>query len=267
MKKKILIGAAALVLLLGLALVGAWVASDKPRPSATAGAPADALAQKMMEATGAQAWEELEAVSWDFAGRNQHLWDKKRGLIRVRWEEGAYEALVDLRDRSGVVRHQGQALPEDKAAPLRQQAWEFWINDSFWLNPVSKLFDPGVERGLVKLDQGQGLLMSFPQQGGATPGDAYLWVVGPEGQPQAWRMWVSIIPVGGVEATWEGWQELPGGARVATRHEMGPVTLELTGIKAGALAQVEPGADPFAELIKAREGRAPAPQPSSGPAQ
>jgi hypothetical protein len=37
------------------------------------------------------------------------------------------------------------------------------------------------------------------------PGDSYV-VRRPKLQPKAWRMWVSIIPVGGLETTWEDWK-------------------------------------------------------------
>ena len=63
--------------------------------------------------------------------------------------------------------------------------------------------------------------------GGVTPGDAYLWELDEEGLPHSYRMWVSIIPIGGVEATWEDWITLPSGALIATRHEIGPKTLLL----------------------------------------
>jgi hypothetical protein len=36
------------------------------------------------------------------------------------------------------------------------------------------------------------------------PGDSYVWFV--TKITKAWRMWVSIIPVGGLETTWEDWK-------------------------------------------------------------
>jgi len=124
-----------------------------------------------------------------------------------------------------------------------------WINDSFWLNPVAKLFDPGTQRRLVALPgDEEGLLITY-RSGGATPGDSYLWLVGADDLPHAWRMWVSILPLGGIKASWEDWLTLGTGARVATRHRLWGFTLELQEV-AGActLAELEPGPDPFAAL-------------------
>nr|MBK7066096.1 hypothetical protein [Deltaproteobacteria bacterium] len=64
-------------------------------------------------------------------------------------------------------------------------------------------------------------------------------------------MWVSIIPIGGLEASWEGWTRLSTGALVATRHQMGPKRMELRDV-AGAetLAALVPGADRLQALTR-----------------
>lgn len=254
---------------LGILLVGvvglaiAAIVLDEPRPSGEAGPEADALARKVQAAVGVQAWRRhVGAVEWGFGGRHQHLWDRQRGLARVEW--GDVTALIDLGDegRAHIVEG-GLEITGERLPRLRERAYHAFVNDAFWLNPFPKLFDEGVQRELVRLEGGgEGLLVTWTQ-GGVTPGDAYLWELGEDGLPAKWRMWVDIIPIGGLEVTWEDYITLPGGAKVATHHE-GLFTLEITGVKSASTAvALAGGEDPFAPLF---EAPGPSSRPASAPA-
>ena len=71
--------------------------------------------------------------------------------------------------------------------------------------------------------------------GGVTPGDEYLWFVDKDGLPTGFKMWVKIIPIGGVYASWQNWITLKGGARIATEHHLsiGGLVLKITDIRSG----------------------------------
>ena len=206
------------ILLIGvLGVVVVLVSVSDARPEGQPGAEADALARSLEDAVGKDAWERTGAVRWSFFERHHYVWDRARGLVELRWGES--RALFRTADQSGRVWKEGAELNEADATEALRTAYAYWINDSFWLNPVVKFFDPGVERALGELeDGGRGLLVTYTS-GGVTPGDAYLWIPGEDGMPAAWRMWVQIIPVGGIETTWEGWVELSTGAKIATQHE------------------------------------------------
>jgi hypothetical protein len=227
-------------------------ALDAPRPVAGPGPDGDALARRMEAAVNGEAWQKTGAVTWVFAGAHRHLWDRERGLDSVTMGED--RVLVDLGKQVGRAFHGEEPVEGRRGEKLVARAYAAWVNDSFWLNPVVKAFDEGVSRAVVVPtgeDAGKaGLLVSY-SSGGLTPGDAYLWLLDPDGTPSAWRMWVSVIPVGGVRASWEGWTTLATGARVSTRHQMGPATLELTEVAgASTLAELAPGPDPFAPLFQ-----------------
>ena len=206
------------ILVLGIAAVAvALYSMNDPRPEGTPGHEADALARSMEAAVDKEAWDRTGAVRWSFFERHHYVWDRERGLVEIKW--GASRALFHTADQTGRVWSEGEEQSPEDAKEALKAAHAYWINDSFWLNPVVKFFDPGVERGLVDLgDDHQGLLVSYTS-GGVTPGDAYLWIPGRDGLPAAWRMWVQVIPVGGIEVTWEGWKELGTGAKVSTEHE------------------------------------------------
>ena len=208
----------AAILLLGVvALMGIAYLLSEPRPEGEVGPAADALARKMETAVNKDAWDRTGAVRWSFFDEHHYVWDRQRGLVEVRW--GQTRVLLRTDDQTGRVWNADGEVTGADAQSALQTAYRYWINDSFWLNPVVKLFDPGVTRALVEEEDGQqGLLITYTS-GGVTPGDAYLWNVDPDGLPIRWRMWVSIIPIGGISVTWEGWKALETGALVATEHE------------------------------------------------
>lgn len=222
-------GLAITALALGLGLF-AWL--HEPRPTGETGARAEALAARVEAAVDIAAWRKTGAVSWVFGGRHRHLWDRERHIALVEW--GDERALVKLDTRTGRAWRGGVELEGAAAEAVVAKGYAHWANDSFWLNAPAKLRDDGVTLALVDSEAGEGpaLLVEYGR-GGVTPGDAYLWELDAEGRPKAWRMWVSIIPIGGLGATWEDWVTLPTGARVATRHRIaGLLDLRLTEVEA-----------------------------------
>ena len=142
----------------------------------------------------------------------------------------------------------------DAAKQKLDKAFSAYINDAFWLNPMSKLFEPGTTRELVDVDGKKALKVSYGS-GGVTPGDSYVWMVEPDGKPTAVKMWVSVIPVKGITFAWDGWMTLKSGARVAIDH--GTVGMhEVTDVDDAVLEST------FAKLAARRAG--PSSAPSAG---
>ena len=236
-----------LVLVLVAVIAGSCV--SEPRPSGTAGPDADGLARKMETAVNRDAWDRTGAVRWSFFGQHHYLWDKSRGFVSVQWRD--VRVLLRTADRTGRVYKRNVEVEGKRAAKLLDKAYAYFANDSFWLNPIVKLFDPGTKRELVVTEDGRAALLLTYTSGGVTPGDAYLWIPGPDGLPESWKMWVGIIPIGGIGNTWEGWTELDTGARISTRHGLFGKSFEFISNLSGAetLGELEPGPDPFAELV------------------
>lgn len=227
---------------------GGWFALNEPLPTMTDRARGDLLAREVEAAINIDAWKRTGAVSWRFRERNRHLWDRQRNLVRVEWDD--VEVSLDIGRKDGRARRGGQPVTGEAATALFEDAFSRWANDSFWLNPLEKLFDDGTQRGIVTVG-GQEALMVQYASGGVTPGDSYVWILGPDKRPVAWKMWVSIIPIGGVKTSWEGWRQLSTGAWVAPLHQ-GDIgfSLELTEIEAAAtLTELTGGVDPFQPLF------------------
>jgi hypothetical protein len=231
MKKFLKFSLRALAVLLLLGVVAFFVL-DKQNPDGRPGDAAEQLAQKMADAVGKAAWDSTGWVKWTYAKRNSFVWDKGNGLVQVAWDD--MRVLLRSADQSGQAWQKGVELQGEAAQKALKNAWSRFCNDSFWLNAPAKVFDAGTQRSLVALDNGKmGLKVQYGS-GGVTPGDAYVWEMDDNGLPLRYEMWVKILPLGGISATWENWVTLPTGAKIATLHRIaGSLPVEVTGLDAG----------------------------------
>jgi len=231
--------------LLIIGMLSIWLISDK-EPEGEPGPKAEQMARKMLSAINSVAWDSTEYVQWTFKGMHTYLWDKKRHLSKVNW--GDYEVLLDIDKIGGLATKNGVLLSAEESKEVIKTAWEFWCNDSFWLNAPAKVFDPGTSRSIVTLKDGrEGLKVKYAS-GGVTPGDAYVWILDENGLPMSYQMWVKIIPIGGIEFSWEKWKTLETGAKISSFHE-GLIDLDMSDLKAG-MSYREMGLkeDPFASI-------------------
>lgn len=221
-----------------------------PLPDGEEGPAADALARALGRTLGAKEWAGTGAVRWTFRTRHQHLWDRRRNLARVRWREA--DVLLDLNTKQGRAWRNRVELTGAAGAEAVERAHSFWANDSFWLAAPFKVFDAGTRRFKVTLADGRTALLVRFESGALAPGDSYLWILGPDGRPVAWRMWTARLPVGGLEVAIKKWETLATGAQVATDQELVVLGIPLTELGAAAeLAGLEPGADPFSPILAA----------------
>ena len=187
---------------------------------------ADVLAQNMVKALNYGGFTESKFMTWTFPGGHDYIYYIPTKKAKISWDNiEVYMLLETLRGRTYV---DGKEVFNEEKQKLLDKAWKYWCNDSFWMLAPLKVFDPGTTRKIVKdADGKEGLLVEYAS-GGATPGDAYLWYLDENLIPTGWRMWTSIIPIQGIYASWEGWQE-HNEVLYSTRHKM-LINLEITNL-------------------------------------
>lgn len=241
MLKKLLL----LVLILAGILALIYGYYNEPLPEGQESMEAEMLANKMLKAINYSAWDSTVAAKWSFPGGHHYLWDKKRKYVAVHWDD--YKVLLNTLDQSGMAFKNDRRLEATKADELQKKAWKYFVNDSFWLAAPFKIKDPGTTRSIVKTPKGDALLVHY-SSGGLTPGDKYLWILDENGLPVSWKLWVQIIPVGGLEFSWSDWQTYSTGARLSSFHD-GIIDIKLSQIElAMDVAELNNGVDPFERL-------------------
>jgi hypothetical protein len=200
-------------------------------PIGIQGVKADALAYKMLDALDYQAYKSTNHLEWTFKKRHHYIWDITNNTCEVYWKD--YKVTLNLNDtsKSKVYIHNFKN-ESDLTKELIDKALSYFNNDSFWLVAPYKVFDKGVERRLVKTEDNKDALLVTYTSGGSTPGDSYLWLLDDNGKPNAFKMWTSILPIDGLEASWSDWTTTGSGAQLPTFHKLMVLGLEIDRIKA-----------------------------------
>lgn len=230
MKKLLkILGIIGLLLLIAFGVI--YAIYNEPLPDGRTGPEADALAKKMLTSLNYEAYNNTQFLEWSFRG-GEHLykWDKTNGTVEVQWDN--YVVQIDLiATDSSKASKNGVELSLDQSVDVVEKAIDMFNNDSFWLVAPYKVMDKGVQRKLVTTEDGHEALLVTYTKGGSTPGDSYLWILQPNGFPKSFKMWVSIIPVSGIEATWDDWAVMESGAFLPKTHIMGPLEITMGEIK------------------------------------
>jgi hypothetical protein len=225
-KIKTCAAALALMLLLAGASMGAAPAVFDPSQSDPQ---AIALADLVMQTMGGnKAWEATRYLRFAFVvekdgaevARRIHLWDRHAGRLRYEAKDKAGHAvlaLLNVRTRDGEAYRDGIRLEPGEARSLLDEAYEAWINDTYWLLMPYKMRDPGVHLRSAGEATENGnvydlVLLTF-QDVGLTPGDRYRAHINRKTHlMDRWSYILQDQPRDGpwTEWDWKGWRRVGG---------------------------------------------------------
>jgi len=199
-------------------------------PSGIEGKQADSLAQTMLDALNYEAYLKTNYIEFTFKKRHHYKWDKNEGECLIYWKE--YKVDLNLKDSSKTKAYvHGFKVEGDKAKVLINEAASYFKNDVFWLTAPYNIFDEGIERRIVTLENGdKGLLVTYTSK---TPDseDSYLWIFDENGKPEKLKMWTSALPIDGLEASWNDWITTESGAQLPTFHSILVMGLDMGLVK------------------------------------
>lgn len=199
-------------------------------PTGPQGAEADQLASQMLKALNEKAYANTDYLEWTFNGSHHYKWYKTDHTCEVSWK--SFTVILDLDNQTNsevfVAEQEYNGIEKQKYI---DKATNYFNNDSFWLVAPYKVFDPGTERRFITTENDKKALLVTYTSGGSTPGDSYLWHLDDSGTPKSFQMWVNIIPIDGLEATWENWISTESGATLPTLHKFLFLGIELENVK------------------------------------
>ncbi|MEM5565143.1 hypothetical protein WNY78_08505 [Psychroserpens sp. AS72] len=214
-------------------------------PTGEQGQAADQLATKMLNVLNHDAYKATDYIEFTFKKHHHYKWFKTENTCEVYWKN--VKVNLDLTDLSKShvyfsdqsadhleIKYEGKEKQD-----YIQKAVDYFNNDTFWLVAPYKVFDEGVERRLVKTEDNENALLITYTNGGSTPGDSYLWHFDENGKPKSYQMWVDILPINGLEASWSDWKTTDTGAELPTFHKLLAFGLEIEDIKTSEQSSVD----------------------------
>jgi hypothetical protein len=217
-------------------------------PTGQPGAAAEKLAAKMQEAAAYKEWQNIQAATFVFRGDDRVFWDKRRKLVEIKSKSN----LVQFSELTGKsLCFDGERRILEGCEELTQAAIKKYYNHTFWINPAFHIMSPGTARELV---DGTKLLVRYAS-GGSTPGDTYLFTLDDEGKITEMQMWVSILMIKGIRASFSDYQEVSKGIRVARHHKVGGLaSVDLSDLQFFPVYPEASGTDRFQGLLELAGG-------------
>jgi|SRR5690606_22735700 hypothetical protein len=213
---KIITGIIILFTLPSLILLGyVFFKYNEDVPNGVSGDKADMLAQKMLNSLNFEAYENTTYIEWDFKNRHYYKWRKNDNICDVYWKEFRVTLNLNNPELNKAYVHSFK-VENELAKDLQEEALTYFKNDSFWLTAPYTIFNQDVERKLV----GDNSLLVTYNSDGKTPGDSYLWELDETGKPISFKIWASILPIDGLEASWTDWITTETGAMLPTFHKL-----------------------------------------------
>ena len=197
---------------------------NQPLPKGTNEAKANTLAIKMLENLNFSSYKNTEYLEWEFVGGHHYQWNKLKKEVVVSWSDKKVKLYLKEYEKSYLISGEGDTNK------LIKKAIDYFNNDSFWLVAPYKIFDEGTKRSIVDYKGKEALLITYTS-GGSTPGDSYLWILDENAKPISFKMWVSIIPIGGLEASWSDWTKTTSGVFLPTKHKIWGIPINITKLK------------------------------------
>jgi hypothetical protein len=225
---KILKGLGIVILCIAVLLTAIGVIISEDLPPGTEGVKADEFAKNILKELNYDAYMNTKVISWTFAGMHSYEWHKDKNYVLVK--SGNNVVRLNLRDYDTSQIIFPEAIDDDMRQQLIQKAIKNFNNDSFWLIAPYKLMDDEVERRIVTREGEESLLVTYTS-GGSTPGDSYLWIVDKEYRPKAFKMWVSVIPIGGVTSQWKDWKETQSNMILSKEKTIFGLPISITNLK------------------------------------
>lgn len=202
-----------------------YFANNEALPKGKQGKEAEDLALKMFDAINHEAYENTEILEWSFRGKTHYRWIKRENIVVVDFGDDKVHLFLNNPEKN-MLFNKKRSKNKNPNPEIFKKAQDNFNNDSFWLVAPYKIFDPGTERRIVKHENKDALLITYTS-GGTTPGDSYLWILNENYFPTAFKMWTSIIPIGGVSATWSDWKSTKTGIKLPTKHKLSLFGMEL----------------------------------------